>query len=216
VAIRRARLGLSQEDLAARIDTSQANLARIEEGQLPSTETSKRLAAALDAEPWRGAVRRPAIAVLTPVGVILGGVLSVAIGIWVAGGFSGTQRGDRSQGTLQALSAAPDVRLATTRGAHGKSRKAKESRETKRPETKSFPVAAAASEPSLARAPTTKERSPATSQPASEPVTTSPAPSSGGGGSNDPPPQAVSDPPPQVQSGIGGGETWHGIAPGGG
>jgi hypothetical protein len=153
---------------------------------------------------------------LTAVLVMLGGVLSVAIGIWVAGGFSGTQGGDRSQGSLHALSAAPDVRLATTGSGPGRSRKAKERREAKRPETKSSPVATAASEPSLARAPTTKERSPATSQPTSEPVTTSPAPSSSGGGSNDPPQQAVSDPPPQVQSGIGDGETWHGIAPGGG
>jgi hypothetical protein len=157
---------------------------------------------------------------LTPVLVSLGVVLSVGIGIAVAGGFSGTRGGDRSQGSLQALSAAPDVRLATTGGAPGKSRKAKESRETKKPETKRATLAAAVSEPSFARAPTTKMRSPARSHPASEPVTTSPAPSSGSGGSsggsNDSPPQAVSDPPPQVQSGIGGGETWHGIAPGGG
>jgi hypothetical protein len=161
---------------------------------------------------------------LTAVLLILGGVVSVGIGIGVAGGFSGTHGGDRSQGSLQTLSAAPDVRLATTGSGPGRSRKAKESREAKRPETKSSPVAAAASEPSLARAPTTKKRSPATSQPTSEPVPTSPAPSGSGGGSNNPPPQAVSDPPqqavsdppPQVQSGIGGGQTWHGIAPGGG
>ena len=216
MAVRRARLGLSQEDLAARIDTSQANVARVEEGQLPSTETLKRLAAALDVEPWRVPVRRPAIAVLTPVLVILGGVLSVAIGIWVAGGFSGTQGGARSQESLQALPAAQDVRLATTGGAQGKRRKAKERRETKRPEAKSATPAATVSGLSFAQAQTTTKRSPATSQPASEPVTTSPAPSGSGGGSNTPPPQAVSEPPPQVESGIGGGETWHGIAPGGG
>lgn len=129
---------------------------------------------------------------------------------------SGTDGGDPSQESLQAVSAAPDVRLATAGGAQGKSRKTKESRKTKRPETKSATLAAAVSEPSFARAPTTKKRSPATIQPASEPVASSPAPSSSGGGSNDPPPQVPSDPSPQVQQGIGGGEAWHGIAPGGG
>lgn len=50
VAARRARLGLSQADLASIIDTSQSHVARIEEGQPPSTETLKRLAAALNME----------------------------------------------------------------------------------------------------------------------------------------------------------------------
>jgi transcriptional regulator with XRE-family HTH domain len=50
VAARRARLGLSQADLASIIDTSQSHVARIEEGQPPSTETAERLAAALNME----------------------------------------------------------------------------------------------------------------------------------------------------------------------
>jgi hypothetical protein len=129
---------------------------------------------------------------------------------------SGTEGGDPSQESPQALSAAPDVRPVTAGGAQGKSRKTKESRKIKRPVTKSATLAAAESEPSFARAPTTKKRSPATIQPASEPVAKSPAPSSSGGGPSDPPPQVTSDPPPQVQQGIGGEEGWHGIAQGGG
>jgi hypothetical protein len=138
---------------------------------------------------------------------------------------SGTDGGDSSQNSLQALSAAPEVRLATGGGAQGKSRKTKEPRKTKRPETKSATLAAAVSEPSFSRAPTTKKRSPATIQPAAKPVASSPAPSSSGGGSNDPPPQVPSAtspqvqqgiPSPQVQQGIGGGEAWHGIGQGGG
>jgi hypothetical protein len=129
---------------------------------------------------------------------------------------SGTDGGDPSQESLQALSAAPEVRLATAGEAQGKSRKTKENRKTKRTETKSATLAAAVSEPSFARAPATKKRSPATIQPASEPVASSPAPSSSGGGSNDPPLQVPSDPSPQVEQGIGGGEAWHGIAQGGG
>jgi transcriptional regulator with XRE-family HTH domain len=58
VAVRRAARGLSQEDLAAMMDTSQSNVARIEEGQPPSSETLKRLAAALDVEPATGGLRR--------------------------------------------------------------------------------------------------------------------------------------------------------------
>jgi hypothetical protein len=129
---------------------------------------------------------------------------------------SGTDGGDPSQESLQALSAAPDIRLATAGGAQEKSRKTKESWKTKRPEKKRATPAVAVSEPALVRAPTAKKRSPATIQPASEPVASSPAPSSSGGGSNDPPPQVPSDPSPEVQHGIGRGEAWHGIAPGGG
>jgi hypothetical protein len=129
---------------------------------------------------------------------------------------SGTDGGDSSHGSLQALSPAPQVRLATAGGAQGRSRKTKESRKTKRPETNSATLAAAVSEPSFARAPTTKKRSPATVQPATEPVASTPAPSTSGGGSTDPPPQVHGDPSPQVQQGIGGGEAWHGMAQGGG
>ena len=56
VAVRRAGLGLSQEDLAARMDSSQSDVAHIEEGRPPSTEALNRLAPALDVEPAKGAL----------------------------------------------------------------------------------------------------------------------------------------------------------------
>ena len=228
VAVRRAGLGLRQEDLAARIDTSQANVARIEEGQPPSTETLRRLAAALHIESGTGAPslrtrfwnldaegRRFAIAVLIPVVVILGGALSVVIhSFGGAGGSSGPDGADPSQQSLQAVSAAPAVPPIATGGTLGTSRKTKKSQKTKRPEKKRATPAVAVVEPSLARTPT-HQRSPAPIQPASKPVASPPAPS-GGGGSNDPAPQVQNDPAPQVQHGIGGGEASHGIVPGGG
>ena len=234
VAVRRAGLGLRQEDLAARIDTSQANVARIEEGQPPSTETLTRLAAALNVESGAGApssrtriwnldaeAQRLAIAVLIPVVVILGGALSVVIhGFGGAGRFSGPDGADPSQQSPQAVAVAPAVPPLAAAEAQGKTRKAKKSRkakknrEAKRPVKKRTTPAVAVSEPSLARAPMTKKRSPAPSQPASEPVASSPPPSNSG--ASKAPPQAQNDPPPQAEHGIGGGEASHGIAPAGG
>jgi transcriptional regulator with XRE-family HTH domain len=54
VAVRRAALGLSQEDLAARMETRSANVAGIENGRRPSLETLERLAVALTADPRTG------------------------------------------------------------------------------------------------------------------------------------------------------------------
>jgi transcriptional regulator with XRE-family HTH domain len=83
IAVRRAALGLSQEDLAARIETSQARVAGIEGGRPPNLETVERLAAALAAEPRTGPARRYlagrwrwgglAIAILVPTLVIVSG-----------------------------------------------------------------------------------------------------------------------------------------------
>jgi hypothetical protein len=164
-------------------------------------------AAALDVEPGTGALWN------SLAGRWLWGGLAVAVlvSVLVIAGLrsSGTDSGASAEQLPQAVSAAPAARVAAG-GAQGKSRK------TMRPEKKSATPAAAVSEPSFARAPTTKKRSAATNQPASEPVASSPAPSSSGGGSNDSPPQVQNDPPPQVQHGIGGGEAWHGIVPGGG
>ena len=51
VAVRRAELGLSQEDLAVRMGTSRSGVARIEAGQTPSPEALHRLLVALNGEP---------------------------------------------------------------------------------------------------------------------------------------------------------------------
>jgi hypothetical protein len=175
-------------------------------------EVFRRLAAAVKTEPGTGGWQRLANEVLVPALVILIGALLVALGIGAVKQFSGTDRAYTSQPSLQAVSAPPAVAPVAVGGAQGKSRK------TKRPEKKSATPAAAVtvSEPSFVRV-KTKKRSPASIQPASEPVVKSPAPSgSGVSGSNDPPPQVQQDPPPQVQHGIGGGEASHGIAPVGG
>ena len=130
---------------------------------------------------------------------------------------SGADGGVSSQQVPEAVSVAPATPVAAA-GAQGRNWKAKrsEKRKAKRPEKKSATPAAAVSEPSLVRAPTTKKRSPAPIQPASEPVA-SPAPSSGSGVSNAPP-EVQNDPPPQAEHGIGDGEASHGmgIAPAGG
>jgi transcriptional regulator with XRE-family HTH domain len=54
VAVRRAALGLSQEDLAGRMETSQASVAGIESGRAPSLEALELLGVALAAEPRTG------------------------------------------------------------------------------------------------------------------------------------------------------------------
>jgi hypothetical protein len=145
---------------------------------------------------------------------LCGGSLVLLV-IGVAKQFIGTDGGDPFQWSPQAVSAAPAVPPVAAGGTQGTSRKTKKSQKTKRPDKKRATPAVAVGEPSLARAPTTHNRSPAPIQPASKPVTSSPAPSSGGG-SNDPAPQVQNDPAPQVQHGIGGGEASHGIVPGGG
>jgi DNA-binding XRE family transcriptional regulator len=83
IAVRRAALGLSQEALAARMETSKRNVAGIENGVPPRLEMLERLGAALAPEPathpawrslggrWRWGVL--AIAVLVPALVILNG-----------------------------------------------------------------------------------------------------------------------------------------------
>jgi transcriptional regulator with XRE-family HTH domain len=83
VAVRRAALGLSQEDLAARMETSQASVAGIENGRPPSLEVLELLGVALAAEPrpgsgWRSVGGRwrwggLAIAFLVPALLILNG-----------------------------------------------------------------------------------------------------------------------------------------------
>ena len=180
-------------------------------------EVFRRLAAAVKTKPGTGGGVRLGNEVLVPVLVILLGALWLALALgWSINSrppvkqFSGTDGAYAPQPSLQAVSSPPAVAPVAAGVAQGKSRK------TKRPEKKSATPAAAVSEPSFVRV-KTKKRSPASIQPASEPVAKSPAPSSGGAsGSNDPPPQVQKDPPPQVQHGIGDGEASHGIAPAGG
>jgi transcriptional regulator with XRE-family HTH domain len=115
VAVRRAGLGLSQEDLAARMDTSQPNVAGMEEGRPPSFDTLMRLATALDVEPGTAAVLNSlggrrlwgglAIAVLAPV--------LVSVGLRS----SGTDGGDSFRQLPQPVSAAPAAPVVAARAA---------------------------------------------------------------------------------------------------
>ena len=150
--------------------------------------------------------------------VFLIGALSVGLGIAVVKQFSGTDGGYTSQPPLEAVSAPPATAPVAAGGTQGKIRKTRTSEKgkTKSPEKKSPTPPAAVSEPSLARAPTTKKRKPTPIPVASEPVASPPTPSSSGaGGTNDPSTQVRND-PPQVQHGIEQGEASHGIAPVGG
>jgi transcriptional regulator with XRE-family HTH domain len=63
VACERGRLGLSQNELAARIGTSPATIARIEQGHPPGAELRRRLTETLYVEPQNGLVRRLASSV---------------------------------------------------------------------------------------------------------------------------------------------------------
>jgi DNA-binding XRE family transcriptional regulator len=58
VANQRARLGLSQAQLAARMRISRSKLARIEQGQAPDAETRRQLSHALNPDRGIGPVRR--------------------------------------------------------------------------------------------------------------------------------------------------------------
>lgn len=202
VAVRRAGLGLSQEDLAARMDTSQSSVARIEEGHPPSTEALQRLTAALDVEPGKDALRRSiaratasgngartpwkplggrwlwgglAIAVLVPLLVILGGRSA------------STDGDDPSPQSPQAVSAVPAVPVAVEESQ-------KKAQKTKKAQSKD--ASAASKEKASTPAPASFDNggsSEVPGEPVSKPVTSSPPAPSGGGSKG---------PPPQVQHGI--------------
>jgi ribosome-binding protein aMBF1 (putative translation factor) len=58
VADKRARLGLTQKELAARMRTNPETVARIEEGHPPSTDLGRRLGMALNTRRRQGRLRR--------------------------------------------------------------------------------------------------------------------------------------------------------------
>jgi DNA-binding XRE family transcriptional regulator len=122
VAVRRAALGLRQEDLAARMETSQANVAGIENGRPSSLETLERLAVALAAEPRTGS------AWSSLGGRWRWGGLAIAIlvaALVILSGHSGENGGGASSQRLpEAASPAPAAPTPAVRvdahGAHGK------------------------------------------------------------------------------------------------
>ncbi len=105
VAARRAELGLTQEDLAVRMNVSQATVAGIESDQRPSAETLRRLAKALLPEEGETVLLRSIQAELTR---FMGSTLATA---WFLG----------RSGTVPPIASAPVSREAarTPRGSLG-------------------------------------------------------------------------------------------------
>ncbi len=77
VANERAKLGLTQRELAARIHTSLSTVARIEQGHPPSAEIMERLSVALSVEP-PGPLRRSVARIAPPSGSVRRSVARIA------------------------------------------------------------------------------------------------------------------------------------------
>ncbi len=208
VAVRRSQLGLSQEELAAKMQTSPATIAGIEEGESPNSEVLERLTAALNvAAPGTGVLglssaraaasgngARPrgeplggrwfwagiAVAALIPLAIVLGGQLS--------GGDADDSPPDAPPPVAAVVPVVPAPVEAVK-----KDKSAKKEKE-----------AAAKREESSSPSPSSDSGSDFTSEPSS-PVTSSPAPSSssGGGGGGSSGGGGGGGGSPQIQHGIG-------------
>jgi transcriptional regulator with XRE-family HTH domain len=220
VANERAKLGLTQRDLATMIRTSPSTVARIEEGHPPSAELRQQLVVALNSKPPgplrravtrvspRGRLRRPRISLGSR--WLWGGVavVNILIALILGGRLSGDST---SASPLEPAVAVSDVigapaaihkaRVLARKQAAAEARRAAELKR----EREAAAAAAAAAAAKKAAAKADHQSTLAASQPATAPpVTSSPAPSSssgssggGGGGS--------SGPAPGLQHGIGAG-----------
>jgi transcriptional regulator with XRE-family HTH domain len=218
VAYERERLGLSQEELAARVRTSPATIARIEQGHPPGAELRRRLTETLYTEPQNGLVRRLASSVphrpSPPPRLALGSrrlwggvaiafmvVLLAVIGSRLASGDGApaSQPVVQVSSALGAPAAIHKARVEARKEAAAEARRA--ARQAREREKAAAAAAASKAEKAAAREQSSSADSqPADSQPAASPVESSPSPSSppsGGGGSN--------VPAPDVQHGIGSG-----------
>ncbi len=99
VAARRAELGLSQDELATKMNASRSIVTRIERGYPPSTEVLDRLTAALKMEPEAGALRG-SIAKATAGATAGGGALRGSIAKGTAGTTAAAKAGGKRVGTL--------------------------------------------------------------------------------------------------------------------
>jgi transcriptional regulator with XRE-family HTH domain len=224
VAYERGRLGLSQEELAARVETSPATIARIEEGHPPGAELRRRLTETLYTEPQNGLVRRmassvpmrrvPAVASPPPrlnlgsrrlwggVAIALTVVLLAVVGSRLASGDGAPapQPVVQVSSALGAPAAIHKARVEARKEAAAEARRA--ARQAREREKAAAAAAAAAAATRAEKAAASEQSSSADSQPAASPVESSPSPApasppSGGGGSN--------VPAPDVQHGIGSG-----------
>jgi len=220
VANQRARLGLSQEELAARVRTSPSSIARVEQGQMPSAEMLKRLSAELNPKPV-GRIRRLFSSAATRFPkrrprvsggerLLWGGlvVALIALAGLIGGQFSSGESGAHAaQPALQvshsigAPAAIHKARVQAQRAAAAKARRAaKRARERERAAAAAAAAAARKAAAKAARQSTPPPSTPSSSPPVTAPVAPAPAPSpapSGGGSS--------SAPQPGLSHGIGAG-----------
>ena len=216
VTEKRVRLGLSQKQLAALIQTSTATVERIEKGHPPGAELSNKLARVLAPERPNGPIRRLVSSVPVPhpprlsppsgasvgsrrlwTGVAVG--LAVVILAFIASrlisgnGAPAAQPAVKVSSSLGAPAAISQARVHAQKEAAAEARRAaKEERERER----AAAAAAAAAAARKAQKAAAREQNSSTEATTVAPVETPPA-SSGGGGS--------SAPKPEIQHGIGSG-----------
>jgi DNA-binding XRE family transcriptional regulator len=198
---RRAKLGMTRNDLAARIGTPPTTIASIEEGYLPTAKIRNQLAVALNGEPSsqirraaseplpRGRLRRPRL----PVGAgwFLGGlpILSIliagglAVGAMLVGGQLSGGDGALPVQRLVAVSSGlgPPVSIHRAR-VQAQNAAAAEARRAAEKRRERAAAAAAAAAAGNAAAKEAHRGTPTQTQPVTQPVAPSPAPSGGGGG----------------------------------
>jgi transcriptional regulator with XRE-family HTH domain len=216
VANERAKLGLTQSELAARIPTSPSTIARIEQGHPPSAELRKQLAVALNYKA-PGPIRR-AVSGLSPRGRLrrpslsLGSrwlwgcvaVLNILIALILGGQMSDDNSSSASSlqptvavsGVIGAPAAIHRARVQAQKAAAAEARRAaalKREREAA--------AAAAAAAAARKAAANQAQSAPTDTTAVAAPVAPSPAPSTGGGGGGGG--GGSSAPAPGLQHGIG-------------
>jgi transcriptional regulator with XRE-family HTH domain len=218
VANERARLGLSQSELATMIEASPSTIARIEAGHSPTDEIRKQLAVALSSEPPRRARRRvpavpsrPQLRVPRP-RLRLGprwfwaglAVVNILIALALGGRLSGN--GSSSASPLQpsdVVSNRPEaLALAASHRERTRAENAAAAEARQAAKRKREAAAAAAAEAAAARKAAAKVADQGTTTvapPITEPIAPSPAPSGGGGGGGG----SSGGPAPELQHGIG-------------
>ncbi len=221
VAEKRVDLGMTRNDLAARIGTLPTTIASIEEGYLPRVKIRNQLAVALNGEP--SSRTRPAPSDSSPRSRPRGSRLPVGAGwfLWglpvliliaaglavgavlVAGQLSGGDSGppvQRLVAVSSGLGPAASIHQARVQ-AQKAAAEARRAAEKRRERADAAAAAAAAAAARKAAAKQAHQSVPTQTQPVAQPVAPSPAPSGGGGGGAG----GSSGGAPSLQHGIGGG-----------
>jgi DNA-binding XRE family transcriptional regulator len=219
VAERRAELGMTRNDLAARIGTLPTTIASIEEGYLPRAKIRNQLAVALNGEPSGrarrapsgpsplGRPRRPSVPVGTgwfsvglPLSILIAGGLAVGA-ILVAGQLSGGDGAPpvpRLVAVSSVLGPPASIHRAGVQAQKAAAAEARRAAEIRRERAAAAAAAAAARKAAAKEA---DRSAPTQTQPVTQPVAPSPAPSGGGGQGG----SSGAGDAPSLQHGIGGG-----------